>query len=712
MGALGWLAHWLPGLVRFLLAFGILLVPTTLMGATLPVMLKSSLVQGRSLGRSVSLLYAINTFGAIAGTLAAGFVLIAGYGIRASIMTAAMINVTVGVLAILLSFASGEADTAPAADGAPAREALGANRRLRPLAGVPAREARWACRPGPDGRPSCFAFGLSGFCALGYEVIWFRLLSLFAFDNSTYAFTVMLATVLLGIAAGSYVITPLMGRTARRINWWLVFAGLEWGIGILAILSITVLADINGVVSRLTATWPALASLTSADDGWMLLAAFVAIVPPMFLSGMTFPVASLLYTGGDGVPSGAPDGASSGGEGRREGESSRRIGTLYAANVVGAILGSTLAGFVLLPQLASQRSLVLLSVGSVLAGALVLWAAPPRSLGLLAKGAVTFAGGAVLLWATRVTPDMYERLQPARFPGKEVVWYREGLESTVTVVRDPADGFITLYTNARGQARDEGPLVAFHRLLGHWPMLLHPRPERALIVGIGGGATSGAVAVHSGVHLDAVELSDAVIDAARLFGHVNHEFYSLPNVDLVQNDARNHLLLSGRRYSVISGDAIRPNDAGAATLYSLEYYQLCAAALEEDGLMTQWLPPFSDYQYKLILRTFLEAFPHATLWQDGDLLIGSKSPITVDRAALEARFRNPQVREDLAGAGIGGADDFIRRFNASTEELRAVAGEGPIITDDRPYLEYFRSLPVDEPPDMKRYSRDTRQVLR
>ncbi len=440
----------------------------------------------------------------------------------------------------------------------------------------------------------------------------------------------------------------------------------------------------------------------------MLLAAFVAIVPPMFLSGMTFPVASLLYTGGDGTPSGTPDG----GDGRRDGDSSRRVGTLYAANVVGAILGSTLAGFVLLPQLASQRSLVLLSVGSVLAGALVLWAAPRRSLGLLARGALTIAGGAVLLWATRVTPDMYERLQPARFPGKEVVWYREGLESTVTVVRDPADGFITLYTNARGQARDEGPLVAFHRLLGHWPMLLHPRPERALIVGIGGGATSGAVAVHPGVHLDAVELSDAVIDAARLFGHVNHEFYSLPNVDLVQNDARNHLLLSGRRYSVISGDAIRPNDAGAATLYSLEYYQLCAAALEEDGLMTQWLPPFSDYQYKLILRTFLAAFPHATLWQDGDLLIGSKSPITVDRAALEARLRHPQVREDLAGAGIGGADEFLRRFNASTEELRVVAGEGPVITDDRPYLEYFRSLPVDEPPDMKRYSRDTRQVLR
>ncbi|HVG98407.1 MAG TPA: fused MFS/spermidine synthase, partial [Chloroflexota bacterium] len=573
---------------------------------------------------------------------------------------------------------------------------------LLPLAGPRARPAGWRL-PRPGRRDAVLlAFGLSGFCALAYEVIWFRLLSLFAFDNSTYAFTVMLATVLFGIAAGSYVVTPLMGRLSRRINWWIVFAALEWGIGVLAILSISVLANIDGVVKRLAVAWPALAPLTKADDGWMLLAAFVAIVPPMFLSGMTFPVAALLYTGKDGSGKAAPGDA----------DGSRRIGTLYAANVVGAIAGSTLAGFVLLPQLASQQSLVMLSLGSVLAGGLVLWVAPGGAVGLLTKVAVTLAGGAVLLGVLRLTPNMYERLQPARFPGKEVVWYREGLESTVTVVRDPADGLITLYTNARGQARDEVPLVAFHRLLGHWPMLLHPRPERALIVGIGGGATSGAVAIHDGVHLDAVELSDAVIEAAHLFGHVNHRFYERPNVELVQNDARNHLLLSGRKYHVISGDAIRPNDAGAATLYSLEYYRLCAAALEEDGLMTQWLPPFSDYQYKLILRTFLAAFPYVTLWQDGDLLIGSKSPIAVDPAALARRFEDEQVRSDLTPAGVTTAEEFLRRFNASTEELRAVAGEGPVITDDRPYLEYFRSLPEDGPPDMTRYSRDRSQILK
>jgi spermidine synthase len=172
------------------------------------------------------------------------------------------------------------------------------------------------------------------------------------------------------------------------------------------------------------------------------------------------------------------------------------------------------------------------------------------------------------------------------------------------------------------------------------------------------------------------------------------------------------MLVSGQRYHVISGDAIRPNDAGAATLYSVEYYRLAAQSLEDDGLMTQWLPPFSDFQYKLIMRTFLAAFPYATLWQDGDLLIGSKSPIKVDRAALAARFADPRLGPILAEGDLPSAESMLSRFNASEVELRRVVGDGPIITDDRPIIEYFRSLPQDDPPDVKVYSRDLSHVLK
>ncbi|HET7770905.1 MAG TPA: fused MFS/spermidine synthase, partial [Chloroflexota bacterium] len=661
------LGHALPIALRLLLAFAILLIPTSLMGATLPIMLKSSLIRGSSLSGSVSLLYAINTMGAIAGTVAAGFYLISEYGVRASINAAVALNVAVGLVAVAASFVfSGRASTSRAGVTAERSAALGGTGFARAVV--------W------------LAFLMSGLCGLGFEVVWFRLLALFSADNSTYAFTVMLAVVLFGIAAGSYVLTPIAGAFGQRVNWWVVLALLELGIGVTAVYSITVLSNLPAAVKQVSA-WPGLSFMASLEDGFMILAAFVAIAPSMFLSGMTFAAAASLYAGD------RPDAA-------------RRVGSLYAANVLGAIAGSLLAGFYLLPEFASQRSLSFLALGSVAAGAAVLWVAPRRWVHPIVKVGLTILGGGLFFLASQATPNLDEQINAARFPDKPVEYYREGLESSVTIVREP-DGYITLYTNARGQARDEPPLVEFHRLLAHMPMLVHPNPRRALIVGIGGGTTAGAVAIHPGVQLDAVELSDAVIEASRRFSHVNYAFHDRPNVDLRQGDARNHLLTSGRKYHVISGDAIRPNDAGSATLYSLEYYELCKAALEEDGLMTQWIPPFSDYEYKLVVRTFLEAFPYATLWQDGDLMIGSKSPIKIDPVALERRLQDPQLRAELQKVRIQSPQDLLGRFNASEAEIRRIVGAGPIITDDRPYIEFFRSLPDDAPPNMSLYSRDT-----
>src|SRR5262249_13818082 len=215
--------------------FGILLIPTSLMGATLPIVIKSSLVRDQRLEHNVSLLYAVNTFGAIVGAAGAGFFLVGSLGIRSTTNLAAAINLLVGIAALLAARAL---VPAPAAADFPA------------AAERPARAADEVAAVTPLSRTHrlvFWAFGLSGWLSLAYEGVWSRVLAMF-FDSSTHAFTVMLATVLFAIALGSYAINPLM---RRRWNWLLVFAVLELLVALTAVLSIVTLGDMYQLIDWL-----------------------------------------------------------------------------------------------------------------------------------------------------------------------------------------------------------------------------------------------------------------------------------------------------------------------------------------------------------------------------------------------------------------------------------------------------------------------------
>jgi spermidine synthase len=670
----------LVGAVRVVLAFLIMLVPTSLMGATLPIIIKSSLLRAEGLSQNVSLLYAVNTFGAIVGTAAAGFYLVGTYGIQATATLAATVNLAVGLAAVV------------------------AARLLRPTLaeapGADAREAPWSATPSSGAQRLVFAaFALSGCCSLAYEVVWSRVLAMF-FNSSVYAFTVMLTTVLFGIAVGSWAITPLM---RRRWNWVLVFGLLELMVALAAALSLLTLGQmypLTGVLQEVRGV----RRLLSDDLSFMAVVAFLAIFPPMFLLGMTFPVAARIY---------AANAADAG----------RRIGAIYSANTCGAIFGSWAGGFLLIPHLGAQNSLVALALVNTGIGLALLaaagWPAPVRR-GALAAGPLV-----VLVLLLRLAPNLY----PAIFEGREqwlrtrpfvpedafcagkTIWYEESLENTVSVALTP-DNVRCLFTNSRGQTNSDPGLVAYHRTIGHFGLLLHPHPRDVLVVGLGGGATPGAAAQWDNVHVDIVELSDGVVHAAPLFREENYDVLHLPNVSLRVDDGRNYLLLTHKRYDVVTADIIRPNDAGAANLYSVEYFRLVRDVLKDDGLMVQWLAPFSDYQYKLLLRTFLAAFPYVTLWSHGDLLVGSKSPIRVDPAVLAAKFRQERAATALEHVGLFDAQQVLDLYNASKPELERVAGEGPIITDNHPYIEYFRSLPKDGPPDVSMYSHNVAEVLK
>jgi spermidine synthase len=235
-----------------------------------------------------------------------------------------------------------------------------------------------------------------------------------------------------------------------------------------------------------------------------------------------------------------------------------------------------------------------------------------------------------------------------------------------------------------------------------------------LVIGFGGGATAGAAAQHPGTRVEIVELSEAVTRAAPYFKEINLGVLGRDNVHLTVDDGRNYLLLTDMRYDVITADIIRPRHAGASNLYTTEYYRLARNALKDDGVMVQWLEQLSERQYKLLMRSFVDVFPYVTVWANGALLIGSNQPITVDETALAAKFADPNLAHSLADLGLNSPQDFLDLYVGDREEALAYLGPGPVISDDRPYVEYYRSLGTtgDRLPNLEGFSRDWRKVVR
>ena len=635
----------LPGtltLVRFVLSIAVLLLPTMLMGATFPLVVRASLRGSRPLGEDASALYAANTAGGIAGTLLAGFWMIGGIGIGLSFQLAAALNVAVGLAAIALSSARerGQApEHAPVADDAD-----------EPTT--------------PVRRRLLVVFAVSGFASLALEVVWFRVLVLFL-QVTTYAFTVMLAAFLSGIAAGAAV-DALLFR--KRRDWLLWLVAIET---LLALASVLSLALLDGSYDVLRLVEPWLGRPSDRRNVLMLVASFLTLFPATFLMGVAFPIGLRLYVG--------------------EGAAGARTGRFYAWNVCGSILGALAGGFLLLPLLGSRGSVLVLASASLLSAiwlALALPEASRRRGGWWAGvGAVAFAVAA----ATARGP--FEIALARRHPGERLLWQREGPQASVAV-HQMAQSRI-LYLDGKHQADDTRPVVQIHREIGALALAVHPAPRRVLVIGLGGGVTAGAAALDPAARLDVVELSPAVVEGAQWFRHVNGDLLGRPNVRMHVDDGRNVLLLTRERYDAITADIIQPHHAGAGSLYSVEYFRLAREALADDGVMVQWISLRSDQHYRLILRTFLNVFPEASLWGDGSLVVGSKAPLRHSGEAFAQRLAEPGVRDALAPLGVTSYETLQALRIAEGPALRAFVGEGPLLTDDRPLVEYYLSLPRD-----------------
>jgi spermidine synthase len=650
--------------LRIGLASAVVLPPTFLMGATLPAMTRAFVDRIGRLGRSLAFLYALNTAGAVAGSIAAGFALIRAVGLHATLWLAVAVNVAVGAAALLLSRSAAPAERAgqPEETGPEPPSPEGARAR-----------GRWLL----------VAMALSGFASLSLEVLWTRMLVL-VLGTSTYAFVTMLSSFLVGIALGSALARPLVDRlgSPRRAFGWLEVA--------IAATTLATLPLVRVVVSDGPAWTAALGSRWIGAAAGQFALSFLVMIVPTTLVGATFPLAARIWA-------------------RELDTLGGRLGQVYGANTLGNILGALAGGFVLLPMFGMQRGIALLVLANLAAAGCALLPAReewrrPRSL----VRSLPVLGGlwtcALLLGNWRPAPLPMS----AGGPWDPLRYYREGLVSTVSVFHRADDGRqlimkvdgVTIGQSATGVDRKQ-------QFLAHAPFLLEARPLRnVLSIGLGTGILIGEVARHPGVErVTCVELSPSVIEGARLFAEHNGGVLDDPRVRIVNDDGVSWLRRSDETWdAIISDGKSRSGHAGNAVFYSEDYSRSARDHLAADGVMAQWVPlDVTPDDLRIIVRTFVRVFPRAYLWLGprSCFLVGLARPLSLDLAHAQ-RVLDAPAAAGLRKHGWRDAAELAAFLLADRAALVRWVGEGPVNSLERPVLE-FHAL-EDAAPEGERVS--------
>jgi len=629
--------------IRYAIAFVALLLPTTLMGGTFPVMSRALVSEVDRVGKAVGLLYFLNTGGAVLGALAAAFLALPILGVYGSIAAGVVVNLVVGagVLALSGNAAGAPADIAPVAG----------DERV-----VPDRDAR------PLHTMILILFALSGFASLGYEVAWVRALVFFLGNNTVFAFAIMLATFLTGLAIGGALYSVLFFRARRKL---LLFGLLELGIGLAALLTLHLFGDVNSIILFFVER----SNMRSWGSLLFLRAVVCAVIMflPTLLIGATFPAVTHAITA-------------------TIGRVGREVGTAYALNTVGAILGSLAAGFVLVPAIGLERTLIFLtSINLAIAAIVFLAAGRGRVSG--AVPAVVVAAAIILLMRGE-TSERFPAIYQSAVPGQNLVYYEEGASSTVTVHQDPGRKTKLLCVNGVWEVPTDFPSLQVFKLLGHVGPILHPEPREGLAIALGGGIALGSLALHPFDEVTCVEICPEVRGGAALFAEENNRVLENERVRVVFNDGRNRLLLSDRLYDVIISDATHPSSAESWVLYTKDFYRLVLSRLGEEGVFCQWLPyhGVDEETYRTILRTFHRSFPHSALFALArhSILVGSPDPIVLDMARAQERLEHGEVRADLASVDLDDPVRIVAALSLLDEKMGDVAGTGVINTDAHP----------------------------
>ncbi|MFO8056927.1 MAG: fused MFS/spermidine synthase [bacterium] len=665
---------------RFLISALVMFIPTTLMGATFPVLIKGVLSSKSRFGAVAGVLYASNTLGAMAGSLLAGFLLIPSLGLFRTIGVAAVLNVSILAVALAIPYfrrVRTEASGEKAAAGRAGRRTF----------------LSWVF---------LWGYAVSGLCAMVYQVGWARALSL-SLGSSTYAVGIIFASFIGGLALGGFIISPVVDRMKSRL---LLAAGLEVLIGLSAIAVIPLFESVTIEMFYWSRDYQARFGMYQLVR---FAAAFGLILVPTIAMGALFPVVVKII---GSIETGVGEPA----------------GQVFGFNTVGGIVGAFLAAHVFIRFLGLENALLAATAISVAVGVIWLLVSPGGRRLFRWGAAVGLAGaatGGILLvpqWDPLFMnsgPYMYSEILEKDFPesldlrdflhdNERILFHEAGVEATVSVMEWRRTLVRTLTINGKVDASSKKDMPT-QVLSAHLPLLLHPHPKEIMMLGLASGVSAGSALLHPVEQVDCAEISPAVVSASRLFKEegVSKLDYEDPRFNLILDDGRHFLDLSEKRYDVIIAEPSNPWIAGMSVLFTREFFSIMKKHLKPGGVALIWIGAYDmdSYTVKMLLRTFQDVFENSTIWESKPavdyFLIGSTKPIEVDLEKFIKRAGRKKIAEDLARVNINRPRQLLARFVMGPDTIRQVAGEGPLHTDDRRQLEFML-------PKIKKQEKDKR----
>mgnify|MGYP001425485961 CR=1 FL=1 len=644
-------------LIRFGAVFLILLIPTSLIGGTSPVMGKFYVNNFEKVGLGIGSLYAANTYGAMSGAFFSGFLLVPVLGVMGTLEIALALNLIVAGAIWLLSrkvLTSTEAQTK--------KKSIPRSKRKKDKKKFRSRETDSGARHLISAGLALTLMTLAGFCALSFEILWTRAFVV-SFKSTIYLFSILLTVFLFGMALGSHVFSRLLDKNEDPLRLFAIAQIIIGLSGIMSIVFFTFSGDLALMLGRIIGkmNW-------TTDMLVMLLLMVIVFLFPTFCMGLAYPLICRVTT-------------------RSLKTLGLNIGMVFTTGTIGGVVGTLLSGFFFLPLFGLQYSIFIVSIIALVTGYIGLFnAASRKGLGWL------FPASAISALVIFVTLEIIGvNIGLGVETGEKIIYAKEGVMGTVRVTQKKEKGPLTLLVNAYQLATSGDVAVRF----GHLPLLLKPEAKDVLLISLGSGITAGSVGGHPVERIDCVEILPTLLNIQRFFKEHNHKIINDNRFNLTFWDGRNYVRVTKRKYDLVISDLFQPDSAGVGNLYTLEHFLNVKYKLKKEGAMAQWLPLYqlSPENLKVIIRTFATAFEYVTVW-GGDInselptlmLFGSAQPLRINPDKFAKALERESVKRDMIEyedpmsllsffiMDRDGAMDFTEGYS--------------INTDDKPVIEY------------------------